>query len=350
MYRQTQAKQRFLRPALFLALFLLAALASAGQVSAKNWAGAAYIVTGHGGAPLILTENDPAPALNSELLRAGPYGRGGFELYLAAGQYATIYHEGDIIQTLTKGEESVTGLLNRLNVFPSPLETVRVDLSGARPNLTVASDILYEEQVRESVPHETIRIPNDQLPKGTERVVQEGADGLREAVYEVLWSNGETVSRQLTQVLDSTVQDRIVEYGTAVPTVSSTEEDGAVEPLPEEITENADGIGILTLNNGEELRYIAVRTLTATAYTAGHGGVGTRTASGTAVHRGTVAVDRNVIPLGTRMYIITKSGYVYGLAAAEDTGVKGDKIDLYFDTYQECVNFGRQDCLVYILE
>lgn len=349
MYRQTQAKQLFLRPALFLALFLLAALVSAGQASAKNWAGAAYIVTGHGGAPLILTENDPAPALDSELLRTGPYGRG-FELYLAAGQYVTIYHEGDIIQTLTKEEESVTGLLNRLNVFPSPLEAVRVDLSGARPNLTVASDILYEEQVRESVPHETIRIPNDQLPKGTERVVREGADGLRGAVYEVLWSNGETVSRQLTQVLDSTVQDRIVEYGTAVPTVSSTEEVIAVEASPEEITENADGSGILILDNGEELRYTAVRPMTATAYTAGHGGVGTRTASGTAVHRGTVAVDRSVIPLGTRMYIVTEKGYVYGLAAAEDTGVKGDKIDLYFDTYQECINFGRQDCLVYILE
>lgn len=349
MYRQTQAKQLFLRPALFLALFLLAALVSAGQASAKNWAGAAYIVTGHGGAPLILTENDPAPALDSELLRAGPYGRG-FELYLVAGQYVTIYHEGDIIQTLTKEEESVTGLLNRLNVFPSPLEAVRVDLSGARPNLTVASDILYKEQVRESVPHETIRIPNDQLPKGTERVIREGADGLRGAVYEVLWSNGEIVSRQLTQVLDSTVQDRIVEYGTAVPTVSSTEEVIAVEASPEEITENADGSGILILDNGEELRYTAVRTMTATAYTAGHGGVGTRTASGTAVHRGTVAVDRSVIPLGTRMYIVTEKGYVYGLAAAEDTGVKGDKIDLYFDTYQECVNFGRQDCLVYILE
>ena len=86
------------------------------------------------------------------------------------------------------------------------------------------------------------------------------------------------------------------------------------------------------------------------SYTSGHDGVGTRTASGTAVHRGTVAVDRSVIPLGTRMYIVTKKGYVYGLSTAEDTGVRGNKIDLYFDTYQQCINFGRQECLVYILE
>lgn len=349
MYRQAQAKRQPLRPALFLALFLLAALASAGRASAKNWAGAAYIVTGHGGASLVLTEGDPAPALDSELLRARPYG-GGFELYLAAGQYVTIHHDGDVSQALIKEEESVTELLSRLDVFPSPLEAVRVDLSGAQPDLTVSSDILYEEQVRESVPHETVRVANDQLLKGTERVVQEGADGIRGAVYEVLWSNGGTVSRQLTRVLDSTVQDRVVEYGTAVPKASGTEEDSAVNAAPKEVTGNPDGSGVLILDNGQELRYTAVRTMSATAYTAGYGGVGTRTASGTAVHRGTVAVDRSVIPLGTRMYIITKNGYVYGLATAEDTGVKGNKVDLYLDTYQQCINFGRQDCLVYILE
>ena len=349
MNSSTRAKRRLLRPALFLALFLLASLASMGHASAKNWAVAAYIVTGHGGAPLVLTEGDPAPDLDSEVLRTGPYG-GGFELYLAGGQYVTIHHDGAVIQALTKGEESVTDLLDRLDVRPSPLEAARVDLSGARPDLTVSADILYEEQVRESVPRETVRVANDQLPKGTERVVQEGADGVRGAVYEVLWSNGETVSRQLTRVLDSTVQDRIVEYGTAVPKASGTEEGGALKAAPVEVSGNADGSGVLTLEDGEELRYTTVRAMSATAYTTGHGGVGTRTASGTTVRRGVVAVDRSVIPLGTRMYIVTKKGYVYGLATAEDTGVKGDKVDLYFDTYQQCINFGRQDCLVYILE
>lgn len=346
MYQPAQAKRRLFRPALLLALFLLAALASTGHASARNWAGAAYIVTGHGGAPLVLTEDGEAPALDSELLSSKPYGNG-FELYLADGLYATIHHDGEVIQALTKGEESVTGLLSRLGVYPSPLEAVRVDLSGPRPDLTVSSEVLYEEQVRESVPHGTVRVANSQLPKGTERVVQEGADGVRGAVYEVLWSNGEAVSRQLTRVLDSTVQDRIVEYGTAVP---KAEDGSAVKAAPKEVSGNTDGSGVLTLDDGETLRYTAVRTMTATAYTTGHGGVGTRTASGTAVHRGVVAVDRSVIPLGTRMYIVTKKGYVYGLATAEDTGVKGEKIDLYLDTYQQCINFGRQECLVYILE
>ena len=110
------------------------------------------------------------------------------------------------------------------------------------------------------------------------------------------------------------------------------------------------GSGVLTLKDGTVLNYSGVRSMTATAYTTGHGGVGTRTASGTAVHVGSVAVDKSVIPLGTRMYIVAGGNVVYGLAVAEDTGVKGSKIDLYYDTYDECIQFGRRSCTVYILE
>ena len=98
------------------------------------------------------------------------------------------------------------------------------------------------------------------------------------------------------------------------------------------------------------LNYSGIRKMTATAYTSGVNGVGTRTASGTKVHVGTVAVDRSVIPLGTRMYIVADGGIVYGLAVAEDTGVRGKKVDLYFNSYQECIQFGVRNCTVYILE
>lgn len=63
-----------------------------------------------------------------------------------------------------------------------------------------------------------------------------------------------------------------------------------------------------------------------------------------------MAVDKKVIPLGTKMYIVTNDGVVYGTAVAEDTGVKGNKVDLYYETYQQCINFGRRSCTVYILK
>ena len=50
------------------------------------------------------------------------------------------------------------------------------------------------------------------------------------------------------------------------------------------------------------------------------------------------------------MYIVTNDGIVYGLATAEDTGVRGNVIDLYYETYRQCIEFGRRNCTVYILE
>ena len=109
--------------------------------------------------------------------------------------------------------------------------------------------------------------------------------------------------------------------------------------------------GTLTLADGTTLAFTGVKSMTATAYTAGHGGADYTTATGTLVRVGTVAVDKSVIPLGTRMYIVSNDGsVVYGLAVAEDTGVRGNIVDLYYNTYEECINFGRRGCTVYILE
>ena len=55
---------------------------------------------------------------------------------------------------------------------------------------------------------------------------------------------------------------------------------------------------------------------------------------------------------GTRMFIVSDDGqYIYGIATAEDCGggVKGNHIDLYFDTTYECFQYGVRTCTVYFL-
>ena len=95
---------------------------------------------------------------------------------------------------------------------------------------------------------------------------------------------------------------------------------------------------------------ISGRTITmrSTAYTSDpseNGGYST-TAMGTAIRYGVAAVDPNVIPLGTRLYI---EGY--GYARAEDTGgaIKGNKIDLVFGSKSQSNNWGRRTVRVTIL-
>ena len=66
-----------------------------------------------------------------------------------------------------------------------------------------------------------------------------------------------------------------------------------------------------------------------------------------------MAVDPKVIPLGTKMYIVSADGeYLYGYCVAEDTGgaIQGNIVDLFFNTYEECIQFGRRDVLIYILD
>ena len=81
----------------------------------------------------------------------------------------------------------------------------------------------------------------------------------------------------------------------------------------------------------------------ATAYT----WTGNRTATGSWPSRGTVAVDPQTIPLGTKLYI---EGY--GEAIAADTGgdIKGNRVDLYMETEEECWEFGRQPVEVVVIE
>lgn len=89
-------------------------------------------------------------------------------------------------------------------------------------------------------------------------------------------------------------------------------------------------------------------TMRSTAYTSDpseNGGYST-TAMGTAIRYGVAAVDPNVIPLGTRLYI---EGY--GYARAEDTGgaIKGNKIDLVFGSKAQSSRWGRRTVRVTIL-
>lgn len=110
--------------------------------------------------------------------------------------------------------------------------------------------------------------------------------------------------------------------------------------------------GVIITPEGDQLRYSSVISCSATAYTT-ELQENKITATGTVAHVGGIAVDPKLIPYGTRLYIISESGtWSYGYATAEDCGggIKGNKIDLFFDTYDECIDFGVRNALVYVLE
>lgn len=101
-----------------------------------------------------------------------------------------------------------------------------------------------------------------------------------------------------------------------------------------------------TSNQPSDGNYKKTLSVEATAYTGG-----TLTAMGLKPVRdpggiSTIAVDPNVIPLGSKVYIPG-----YGYAIASDTGgvIKGNIIDLYMNSNDECKSWGRRQVTLHIV-
>ena len=90
-----------------------------------------------------------------------------------------------------------------------------------------------------------------------------------------------------------------------------------------------------------------ILVMEASAYLPTDGGGDCVTATGMPAGHGVVAVDPDVIPLGTKLYIPG-----YGHAIAADTGgmIEGHMIDLCMESYDDAIQFGRRDIEVYVLE
>ena len=158
----------------------------------------------------------------------------------------------------------------------------------------------------------------DTLPKGEEKVLQEGTVGLDEVEEEIHYKQGDVIdTKELQRKTITPMQPKVVQVGTREVEVSRSYD-----------------------------RVREVITMEATAYLPTDGGGDGITATGIRARHGVVAVDPNVIPLGTRVYIPG-----YGEAIAADTGgdIVGNRIDVVLEDYGSAMQFGRRTVDVYIL-
>lgn len=190
------------------------------------------------------------------------------------------------------------------------------------------------EEVKEVIPFETVVRKSDKLDQGTTKVTQEGKDGLKIKRIKHIFENNKLVRSEFI------------------------EEEVAEKAIPKIIEKGTRTVAKTTRGN---VRYKKVLTMIATAYDNSYESTGKSpgekywglTASGTKARVGAVAVDPRVIPLGTKLYVESlDSTKDYGFCVAEDTGgaIKGNKIDLFFNTAGEVKQFGRRKVKVYILD
>ena len=88
-------------------------------------------------------------------------------------------------------------------------------------------------------------------------------------------------------------------------------------------------------------------TMTATAYSWGCGNGDGLTASMTPVRPGVVAIDPEVIPLGSQVEIVG-----LGMFSAEDVGgnIRGNRVDIFMPSRGVALQFGRQEVEVRVFE
>lgn len=200
-------------------------------------------------------------------------------------------------------------------------------------SVTIKRVTYKTESSKEKIAYDTVKKNSDDVELGETKVKTEGKDGEKIVTREVKYIDGEKTSDKV--VAEKTIKkpvDEVILVGTKGAATSG-------------------GAGTFTDSNGATVAYSQVLTGSGTAYTAP---AGAGTATGVLAYHGGVAVNPNIIPYGSKLYIVSTDGsFVYGYATAVDTGgalMDGSAIvDCFYNTYDECVNFGRRDVNVYVL-
>lgn len=206
-----------------------------------------------------------------------------------------------------------------------PLANVEL-WDGIKITVTRVSTVYTSE--RTEIPYETEKIENKYLKPSEEVVTVEGIPGEKTVNKVITYHDGKVYSESITETNIRPAVNKVVECG--------------VWNLKKSGLNSAAAIGSVNGHN-----YSMVIDGQATAYC----DKGT-TASGLRSQVGVVAVDPRVIPLGTRLYIESPDGsWSYGVCVAGDTGgaIKGNIVDLFYNTYNECIQFGRRSCRIYVL-
>ena len=268
----------------------------------------------------------------------------------------------DTVETASKGDTTFI-TIDRMS-FQQEIDSMSVHFTniagGTVDNLSDAFNNVNAEPkdkvefvyktVKSTVKFKYKTVYSDELDRGQTKTTK-GKNGQKETVYITKFVNGEEVE---TKVHSETVTvepvDQVQTIGTKYelknPQAVMTSDD--VKSISELVPDKPVELDA----KGNPVSYSKIITGKATAYCKG-----TTCATGVKAKPGYVAVDPKEIPYGTKLYIVSADGkYVYGYAIAADTGgfAKNPKssivTDLRFNTYNECIKFGKRNVVIYVLK
>jgi 3D (Asp-Asp-Asp) domain-containing protein len=270
----------------------------------------------------------------------------------------------DEIINYETGAQTVGDLLEEEGIVLGELDRVepsKDELLADTSEVNVIRVTVGELPGKVSIPYNTIEQENSNLTVGTRQVTQAGVNGSKSVVERVLFENNEEVLRVTSsEIVTKEAVDEIVQVGTKAVEVKPvetvvTEETTQTTPTQVEtpvVTTPVETPAVVTptessvSNNNQttEIPEGAVKmTLNCTAYTA----TGNATASGVMPQANHTIAAWSGLPFGTKVYIpaLNTTFTVEDRGGAVTQGI----IDIYMDSYEECIQFGRQNLEAYVV-
>jgi uncharacterized protein YabE (DUF348 family) len=269
---------------------------------------------------IVLNEQDEITARPQETIKNK------MEISIKTALHLTLV-DGGIEQKVWSTSATVADFLIQQGIKLNEFDRVEPSLSETVQKDGVINVIRVEkvtDVVEEPVQFAVITKKDESIEKGKQITVKEGKQGLVSREYEVILENGKEVSRKLM------------------------DEQSLREKLDKVVAVGTKELDIQVSRGAETGTEFYVNT---TAYTAYCNGCSGRTATGFDLRANpsakVIAVDPNVIPLGTKVYV---EGYGYAVAADTGGAINGHKIDVFFPTKAEAFRWGVRKVKVKILE
>ncbi|CAM3799300.1 ubiquitin-like domain-containing protein [Alicyclobacillus pomorum] len=217
--------------------------------------------------------------------------------------------------------KTVGDLLDEQGVQLHDGDTVNLSPDAALVNGLTVQVTRTNKQISvktQEIPFQTIRQRTANLYVGEQRVLTHGVKGSMQIQTTSVFVNGRKVGQRVDKKVVQPAVNEVIQIGT--------------RPRPQQ----------LSARGGGSLLASKKWTVVATAYTAGG-----RTATGVPAQPGVIAVDPNVIPLGSKLYIPG-----VGIVRAADTGgaIVGNRIDICVSNESAAESWGVRTVTVYEIQ
>jgi uncharacterized protein YabE (DUF348 family) len=227
--------------------------------------------------------------------------------------------------TISSAEDSIGSMLNAEGITLRDQDKLSLDKTARLTDGIKVEVIRVDTKVltdTSTISYGTVVKTDSGLANTQKRIIQDGQEGEKKTTFSVTYENGKEIVRKiLEEIVSKKPIDKIVVLGT-YPSMPVS-------------------------RGGDPIPFTRVVKMRATAYST----TGFLTATGRKAVRNpdgysTIAVDPSIIPYGTKLFV---QGYGFAIAADTGSAIIGNTIDVFFNTYQESVNWAVKYVNVYIL-